>query len=91
MADHEMLALLKRGKRSVATAFKGDCIRACGQQRIKAFLDYILNPEDKAIDDCDTLEWCRLLIAGGSTYDEFTKTGALHLGITRPRCLVVVD
>ncbi|KAL5006565.1 hypothetical protein ScPMuIL_015371 [Solemya velum] len=74
MADHEMLALLKRGKRSVATAFKGDCVRASGQQRIKAFLDYILNPEEKAIDDFDTLEWCRLLIAGGSTYDEFTKT-----------------
>ena len=34
----------------------------------------LLNPS-KAIDDWDAIDWCKWLMAGGRTPDEFVNTG----------------
>lgn len=65
--------LMKRGKRTLATQIKVECCRQNGQQ-LKELLDFLLAPS-RQIDDFDTLDWCRWLIAGGHTFDEFSKTG----------------
>lgn len=78
MAAPEVTALLKRGKRSVASFFKAECFRQCGTHRtLQDFLNFLFDPKTKPIDDLDVLDWCRWLIAGGATFDEFGKTGAL--------------
>ncbi|KAK6165726.1 hypothetical protein SNE40_022591 [Patella caerulea] len=66
-------ALLKRSKRSVATHFRGEFSRHHNSQKLNEFLDTILDPTEK-LDDSDKVEWCRCLIAGGSTFEEFSKT-----------------
>lgn len=37
-------------------------------------LDNLLNPA-KAIDEWETIDWCKWLMAGGRTPDEFSSTG----------------
>ncbi|KAJ8313482.1 hypothetical protein KUTeg_008043 [Tegillarca granosa] len=75
MAAPEVTALLKRGKRSVASFFKAECFRQCGTHRtLQDFLNFLFDPKTKSIDDLDVLDWCRWLIAGGATFDEFGKT-----------------
>ncbi|XP_064614037.1 LOW QUALITY PROTEIN: E3 ubiquitin-protein ligase ubr3-like [Liolophura sinensis] len=64
--------LMKRGKRTLATQIKVECCRQNGQQ-LKELLDFLLAPS-RQIDDFETLDWCRWLIAGGHTFDEFSKT-----------------
>ncbi|KAL4222682.1 E3 ubiquitin-protein ligase ubr3 [Mactra antiquata] len=66
-------SLLKRSKRSVAVYMKTECSRQNEPQKLTDLLDYLLNPE-KPIDDIETLDWCRWLISGGSTFEEFAKT-----------------
>ena len=66
--------LMKRGKRTVATYLKGECLRPNGQQQLGDLLDYLLDPT-KSLDDFDRIDWCRWIIAGGTTFDEFAKTG----------------
>ncbi|XP_048246065.1 E3 ubiquitin-protein ligase UBR3-like [Haliotis rufescens] len=76
MAGNDMpsgSALLKRSKRSVATYFKGENARQTNLQKFHDFLEHLLAPQ-RPIDDLEPLEWCRWLIAGGSTFDEFAKT-----------------
>ena len=68
-------ALLRRGKGNVAVYIKSECMRSCDQQ-LNEILNIILNPEN-AINDFETLDWCRHLIAGDMTFDEFAKTGSL--------------
>ena len=75
MASPEMTALLKRNKRSVALFMKSECSKQTDPQKIKYLCDVLLNPTTKQIDDFETLDWCRWLIAGGSTFEEFAKTG----------------
>lgn len=80
MAGNDMpsgSALLKRSKRSVATYFKGENARQTNLQKFHDFLEHLLAPQ-KPIDDFEPLEWCRWLIAGGSTFDEFAKTGEIQ-------------
>ncbi|KAK3103122.1 hypothetical protein FSP39_016629 [Pinctada imbricata] len=74
-APSEVTALLKRGKRSVASYFKAEWSRKSGSHKsFKEFMDYLFDPRRKSIDDVETIDWCRWLIAGGSTYDEYSKT-----------------
>lgn len=73
-APSEMTSMLKRSKRSVAVYMKTECSRQNEPQKLTDLLDHLLNPE-KAIDDFETLDWCRWLISGGSTFEEFAKTG----------------
>ena len=37
---------------------------------LNALLDHLLHPE-KSIDDQDTIDWCRWLVGGGRSYEEF--------------------
>lgn len=77
-APSEVTALLKRGKRSVASLFKGEWSRRNGSPKaFKEFLDYLFDPRRKSIEDVDTIDWCRWIIAGGATFDEFSAAGAL--------------
>lgn len=71
----ETTALLKRGKRGLAVYFKTECNKNSGEQKLKNLLNYLFSPS-KHLDDNETLEWCRWLMAGGVTFDEFSKTGA---------------
>ncbi|XP_061179951.1 E3 ubiquitin-protein ligase ubr3-like [Saccostrea echinata] len=72
-APSEVTALLKRGKRSVASLFKGEWSRRNGSPKaFKEFLDYLFDPRRKSIEDVDTIDWCRWIIAGGATFDEFS-------------------
>ncbi|XP_041366438.1 E3 ubiquitin-protein ligase UBR3-like [Gigantopelta aegis] len=76
MASSEMpsgsVALSKRSKRSVATYFKGECGKQCNPQKLHDFLEHILSSA-RPIDEFETIDWCKWLIAGGSTFDEFSK------------------
>lgn len=79
MAAPEVTALLKRGRRTVATHFKSECFRKSGSNKsLNEFMNYLFDPRHKSIDDVDVLDWCRWLIAGGVTFDEFSKTGVHH-------------
>jgi hypothetical protein len=89
MAAPEMSALLKRSKRSVAVHMKTECSKQHEPQKLTDLLDHLLNPE-KPIDDFETLDWCRWLISGGSTFEEFTKTGACFLASFLPVCWHIV-
>ncbi|XP_052682389.1 E3 ubiquitin-protein ligase ubr3-like [Crassostrea angulata] len=72
-APSEVTALLKRGKRSVASLFKGEWSRRNGSPKaFKEFLDYLFDPRRKSIEDVDTIDWCRWIVAGGATFDEFS-------------------
>lgn len=74
-AASEVTALLKRGKRTVATHFKTEFKRCGNNKSLNEFMNYLFDPRSKSIDDVDVLDWCRWLIAGGVTFDEFSKTG----------------
>jgi len=41
---------------------------------LNELLDVLLNPS-KPIDDWETIDWCKWLMAGGRTPDEFANTG----------------
>ena len=74
---------MKRGKRSVATYVKHECLRSQSQQQLSELLDYLLDPEkelnDTGLPVFERLDWIRWLIAGGTTFDEFSKTGGHKL------------
>ena len=69
-------ALMKRGKRPVATYFKAECARAAGQQQLNVLLDYLLDING-SLDDPERLDWCRWLVAGGLTFEEFGRIGLI--------------
>lgn len=70
MASNSIAAtvLMKKGKRGAA-----DYVHA-NPQHLNELLDLILNPK-KPIDDWETIDWIKWLMAGGRTPDEFTSTG----------------
>uniref|UniRef100_UPI003590070B E3 ubiquitin-protein ligase UBR3 isoform X3 n=1 Tax=Myxine glutinosa TaxID=7769 RepID=UPI003590070B len=67
--------LLSRGKASTAAMLKVECGRAQGHgpQLLDDCLDVVLGP-DKEVDDRDVVEWSRALLAGGESFEEFTRT-----------------
>ncbi len=65
---------MKRGKRFVAKYFKDECVRSGGQQQLNELMDYLLDPS-KPLDDFERIDWCRWVISGGVTFDEFSKEG----------------
>ena len=67
-------ALMKKGKRSLALYFKAEVGRSVVIQQLNDLLEYLLNPE-VPIDDDERLDWCRGLISGGATFEEFTRVG----------------
>ena len=62
----------------MANYVKSECLQRKGQQKnhLNELLDYLLDPQ-KSLDDFGRLDWCRFLIAGGTTFDEFAKTGSI--------------
>jgi len=72
MSDLEVL--LKKGKRETAAYIHAECARSARPEHLTSLLDNLLDPL-KEIDDWETTEWCRWLMAGGRTPDEFSSTG----------------
>ncbi|XP_026278143.1 E3 ubiquitin-protein ligase Ubr3 [Frankliniella occidentalis] len=64
-------AIMKKGKRAAAEYVHKDCC-SNHSQRLNEILDILLNPTNN-IDDWETIDWCRWLVAGGHTPDEFTN------------------
>ncbi|XP_068083669.1 E3 ubiquitin-protein ligase Ubr3 isoform X2 [Anabrus simplex] len=64
--------LMKKGKRGAAAYVHADCSNSASPQHLHELLDVLLNP-GKAIDEWETIDWCKWLIAGGKTPDEFSS------------------
>lgn len=79
MSTHSTIqVLLKKGKRGAAAYIHADCIGGTPTY-LGGLLDVLLNPA-KPIDDWETINWCKWLMAGGRTPDEFASIGnILHL------------
>ncbi|XP_015603280.1 E3 ubiquitin-protein ligase Ubr3 isoform X2 [Cephus cinctus] len=73
--------LMNKGKRGAAAYIHAECSNpAIGTgcpQHLNELLDILLNP-GKAIDDWDTIDWCKWLMAGGRTPDEFANTVRIY-------------
>ncbi|XP_037868471.1 E3 ubiquitin-protein ligase Ubr3 [Bombyx mori] len=69
MANSTAQVLMKKGKRGAAAYIHADCSSG-SPQHLGPLLDVLLNPS-KAIDEWETIDWCRWLLAGGRTPDEF--------------------
>ncbi|XP_070388387.1 E3 ubiquitin-protein ligase ubr3 isoform X2 [Dermacentor albipictus] len=65
--------LIKKGKRGAAAYFQSECARTSNPRQLNELLDIILDPR-KPIDIWDTIDWCKWLMAGGKTPDEFSQT-----------------
>ncbi|KAM7303015.1 hypothetical protein ISCGN_018523 [Ixodes scapularis] len=65
--------LIKKGKRGAAAYFQSECARTTNPKQLNELLDIILDPR-KPIDIWDTIDWCKWLMAGGKTPDEFSQT-----------------
>ncbi|RZC40289.1 hypothetical protein BDFB_004066 [Asbolus verrucosus] len=70
----EAKVLMAKGKRATAAYIHADCSNSPCPQHLNAVLDSLLNPA-KSIDEWETIDWCKWLMAGGRTPDEFASTG----------------
>lgn len=70
--------LMKRDKRTVAVYLKEESSKANNLKPLIDHLDYILDPH-KPIDDFESLDSCKWIIAGGLTFEEFGKKGNVIL------------
>lgn len=67
--------LMKRGRRGAASHIHSDCSNTGTSPRLlNELLDILLNP-GKNIDEWETIDWCKWLMAGGRTPDEFSSIG----------------
>lgn len=66
--------LLQKGKRAAASYIHADCSNNTSPKHLNDVLDNLLNPA-KSIDEWETIDWCKWLMAGGRTPDEFSSTG----------------
>ncbi|KAL3273068.1 hypothetical protein HHI36_014523 [Cryptolaemus montrouzieri] len=70
----EAKVLMARGKRATAAYIHTDCSNTGTSPRhLNEVLDNLLNPA-KPIDEWETIDWCKWLMAGGRTPDEFSST-----------------
>ncbi|XP_044728240.1 E3 ubiquitin-protein ligase Ubr3 [Chrysoperla carnea] len=67
------LVLMKKGKRAAAQYIQAECSNTTSPQHLNELLDLLLNP-GKAIDEWETIDWCKWLMASGQTPDEFANT-----------------
>lgn len=72
--NFEVRVLLARGKRAAADYIHDNVTNPCSPNHLQCVLDNLLNPA-KAIDDWETIDWCKWLMAGGRTPDEFSSIG----------------
>lgn len=71
--------LMNKGKPQAAAHIRDQCSNtgsgSDGRHRhLDELLDTLLSP-GKAIDEWETIDWCKWLMAGGRTPDEFSNTG----------------
>lgn len=66
--------LMKKGKRAAATYVLSECAQTPTPKNLYELLDLILKPS-KPIDEWETIDWCKWLMAGGRTPDEFSAIG----------------
>ena len=66
--------LMKKGKRGAAAWVAEECRNPSTASSLDHLLDIILNPA-KAIGEWETIDWCKWLMAGGKTPDEFALIG----------------
>ncbi|XP_017785571.1 PREDICTED: E3 ubiquitin-protein ligase UBR3 isoform X2 [Nicrophorus vespilloides] len=71
--DFEVRVLISKGKRAAAAYVHADCANNAAPRHLNEVLDNLLNPS-KAIDEWEAIDWCKWLIAGGRTPDEFAST-----------------
>lgn len=62
-------SLLKRGKRAVAVNVRNELGLPSGRKQLEDLLNYFLDP--KKVLDFEAADWCKWLIAGGLSFDEF--------------------
>ncbi|XP_051885288.1 LOW QUALITY PROTEIN: E3 ubiquitin-protein ligase ubr3 [Pristis pectinata] len=68
------VSLLRRDKRSVAASLKAECSRPDGRgvQLLSELLDNVLSPK-RPVAEAEVIEWCKCLMAGGESFDDFCK------------------
>lgn len=76
--------LMNKGKRGAAAYIHAECsnkasrlVGTANQQHLNGLLDILLNPS-KPIDNWETIDWCKWLMAGRRTPDEFSSTVRLY-------------
>lgn len=71
------LAILKRGKRLVASQIKQDYASArtadAGNRQLEEILTFLLDPEKPV--DFEATDWCRYLMSGGTSFTEYSENG----------------
>jgi hypothetical protein len=65
---------MRKGKRGCASFIQAQCSSSSDSSQVNILLDKLLNPL-KPIDDWDTIDWIKWLIAGGRTPSEFQVIG----------------
>lgn len=65
--------ILQLGPQNGSAFIKAECMRD-SFEHLDTIIEYILNP-NKKIDDPETIEWCKWLIAGGRTFSEYATIG----------------
>lgn len=73
-SNFEAKVLMSKGKRATAAYIHADCAAKRNPQHLKEVLDNLLNPA-KRMDEWETIDWCKWLMAAGRTPDEFASTG----------------
>lgn len=66
--------LMKKGKRLAAAFIQVQCSDNLHHRTLDSLLDFLLNPA-VGIDDVNTIDWCKWIMAGGKTPDEFAGIG----------------
>ncbi|XP_060521351.1 E3 ubiquitin-protein ligase Ubr3 [Cylas formicarius] len=72
-SNFEARVLMAKGKRATAAYIHADCAAERNPQHLNEVLDILLNPS-KSIIDWETIDWCKWLMAGGRTPNEFAST-----------------
>ncbi|XP_054287000.1 E3 ubiquitin-protein ligase Ubr3-like isoform X1 [Macrosteles quadrilineatus] len=70
--DSPAQILMKKGRRGAAAHVHADCANNTSSGVLGEILDILLNPS-KNIDEWETLDWIKWLMAGGRTPDEFSS------------------
>lgn len=70
--------LMQKGKRAAAAFLNADLSNDGQSHHLDALLEVLLNPEEP-INNSETIDWCKWLIAGGRTPSEFSSIGMLNL------------
>lgn len=65
--------VMDKGFRDGSAFINDECVKG-GTEYLDCVLDVILDPEDN-IDNLTNINWCKWLIAGGRTPDEFAAIG----------------